>query len=846
MAKPKYTPMMMQYLHIKEAHPDTLILFRLGDFYELFFDDAKTVSRECELVLTGKDAGASERVPMCGMPHHAVNNYIEKLIKRGYKVGIVEQMEDPALAKGLVKRDVIQIITPGTMMDVGLDAKSHNYIASVDDYGTFYALAYGDISTGQLSVMTIDHDEDALEDQLALLEIKELVVNKELFQRPFIQSTAKGKFLLSIQDEADPTLEYEPLFVKINDSRLMRVMVRLLNYLTRTQKRSLDYWQVNTVESGDSHIRMDLYTRLNLELTRTIRSDDRYGSLLWVIDHTKTAMGARLLKASLLRPFAQRDPIEKRHQQVRYLVDHLTLRKDIEHELSEVYDLERLIARIGYGNANGRDLVQLSSTLKVIPQLKKLMSSHDQSAIASLISAMDTFEEHTATIDRALIDNPPFTLKEGGMFKDHYHTELDELRVISRGGKQWINEFEIQERERTGIKNLKVGYNKVFGFYIEVSKGSMNLVLPEFGYERKQTLTTGERYITSALKEKEALVLHAEEQSMKLEYQLFLDLREQIKTSIAAIQHTAGLLAELDVIVSLAHVAFDHSWIQPEFNHTNTLSIYGGRHPVLERVIGEEHYIPNDCNLTQEQPIMIVTGPNMGGKSTYMRQLALLVVLAQMGSFIPATSASLPIYDQIFTRIGASDDLVSGQSTFMVEMMEANHAIREATSQSLILFDEIGRGTSTFDGMALAQALIEHLVVHVRAHTIFSTHYHELTALEQTLKGLFNVHVGVHEEEDHITFLYKIQPGPANKSYGINVARLAHLPEELLDRARTILHQLETRQVSTTAVAYEVKAKAPTEPMWLKELKELDPLTLSPMAALNYLYELKKRMKSHE
>lgn len=846
MAKAKYTPMMMQYLHIKEAHPDTLILFRLGDFYELFFDDARVVSRECELVLTGKDAGADERVPMCGMPYHAVNNYIEKLIKRGYKVGIVEQLEDPATAKGLVKRDVIQIITPGTMMDVGLDAKSHNYIAAVDDYGTFYGFAYGDISTGQLSVTTIDHDEDALEDQLALLEVKELVVGKDLFQRPSIQSLAKGRFLVSIQEEAEITLEYEPLFTQVNDARLMRVMVRLLNYLTRTQKRALDYWQVKAVESGSNHIRMDLYTRLNLELTRTIRSDDRYGSLLWVIDHTKTAMGARQLKASILRPFATLEPIQQRHNQIQFLMNHLTLRKEIENELAQVYDLERLIARIGYGNANGKDLVQLSTTLKVIPRLKQLVLPHSGSPLDQLIGNMQTFEDYTNELDRALVDNPPFTIKEGGMFKDGYDNELDELHLISRGGKRWISEFETQEREKTGIKNLKVGFNKVFGFYIEVSKGSMHLVRPEFGYDRKQTLTTGERYITPELKEKESLVLHAEEQSMKLEYELFIMLRDKIKTSVAAIQYTASLLAELDVVVSLASVAFTNRWIAPTFNTTNHLTILGGRHPVLERVLGDQHYIPNDCILTAERPVMIVTGPNMGGKSTYMRQLALLVVLAQMGSFIPAISADMPLYDQIFTRIGASDDLVSGQSTFMVEMMEANHAIREATPRSLILFDEIGRGTSTFDGMALAQALIEHLVIHVHAHTIFSTHYHELTSLESSLKGLFNVHVGVHEEEDHITFLYKIQEGPANKSYGINVARLAHLPEELLERARMILHQLETRQVSTTSVAYEVKPQAPKDPNWLKELKELDPLTLSPMAALNYLYELKKRMKSHE
>lgn len=842
MTKPKYTPMMMQYLHIKEKHPDTLILFRLGDFYELFFDDARIVSKECELVLTGKDAGAEERVPMCGMPYHAVNNYIEKLIKRGYKIGIVEQLEDPALAKGLVKRDVIQIVTPGTMMDVGLDAKNQNYIAALDDYGTFFALAYADISTGHLFVTTLDHDQDILEDELSLLEIKELIVNRELIARPSIVSFAKGKFILSQQEEAEPTLEYEPLFTDINDSRLMVVMVRLLNYLTRTQRRNLDYWQVRRVEINNTYIRMDLYTRLNLELTRTIRSEDRFGSLLWVIDHTETAMGARALKSSLLRPFSTLAPIMARHAHIGFLINELIVMHELSKELKQVYDLERLIARIGYGNANARDLVQLSTTLKVIPRLKSMFIPYSTSSLYQLINSMGSFDDYTNKLDSALVDNPPFTTKEGGMIKEGFDAELDQLRVISRGGKEWITAFESAERERTGIKNLKVGFNRVFGFYIEVSKGSMHLVKPEFGYDRKQTLTTGERFTTPELKEKESQVLHAEEQSMKLEYSLFIQLRDEIKTSIADIQKTASVLAEIDVVNSLAKVALDNRWVAPQFNDNHQLNIVAGRHPVLERVVGSSNYIPNDVKLSNEKPVMLITGPNMGGKSTYMRQLALLVVLAQIGSFIPVESATMPLYDQIFTRIGASDDLVSGQSTFMVEMMEANHALREATTNSLILFDEIGRGTSTYDGMALAQSLIEHLVMHVRAHTMFSTHYHELTNLEMNLKGLFNVHVGVHEQENEITFLYKIQPGPANKSYGINVARLAHLPDSLLQRAEHILNQLETRKVSTSNVAYEVIKKI-DDPDWLKELKTLDPLSLSPMAALNYLYELKKRMK---
>jgi DNA mismatch repair protein MutS len=842
--KPPYTPMMMQYLKIKENYQDTLILYRLGDFYELFFEDAKIASRELELVLTGKDAGADKRVPMCGVPHHAVNSYIEKLIKKGYKVAIVEQMEDPALAKGLVERDVVQVITPGTLIGIGLDDKRNNYIAAIDDNGSFYIIAYCELSTGELGVINLEKDEDRLISELDALDVKELVITSKFNQKVLAPLLVRKTITISYEENAEVTLDYEPLMGDIKDIRQMRNLVRLINYLVTTQKRSLDYLQKAKIIKSNNYLQMDSYTRFNLELTRTIRSEDRYGSLLWVLDKTKTAMGGRLIKNWIIKPLYNIEEINERFDYIEAFNDNFIVRSDVEIYLKEIYDLPRLIARIGYGNANARDLVQLAASLRVIPKLKESLESSNNPKLIKLSEQVNSLDSIVDIIDKAIVDNPPFTVKDGGIIKRGYNQTLDELKDLSEGGKEWISKLELEERERTGIKTLKVGFNKVFGFYIEVSRASADLIKPEFNYERKQTLANNERYITPELKEKEALVLQAEEKIIKLEYEIFIAIKDEIKKYTVDIQSLADVVAKIDVLRSLSQVSIDNHYIRPTFNEEGIINVIQGRHPVIEKVMDHNTYVANDVIMNEKEHILLITGPNMGGKSTYMRQVGIMVVMAQMGCFIPASSASLCLVDSIFTRIGASDDLVSGQSTFMVEMMEANNALRNATDKSLIIFDELGRGTSTYDGMALAQSIIEYIIVKVKAKTLFSTHYHELTKLEDTLQGLINVHVEVHEENNQITFLYKLVKGAANKSYGINVARLASLPDELLVRASAILGELEQRKVNVTPIKYVDTPKV-EEPEWLKQLKNIDPLSMSPLEALNYLYELNKKVKKN-
>ena len=844
MAKQKtpYTPMMMHYLSIKEQNQDTLILYRLGDFYEMFFEDAKTASRELQLVLTGRDAGAEERVPMCGVPFHAVNGYIEKLIKKGYKVGIVEQLQDASEAEGLVKRDIIQIITPGTLIDVGLEEKRNNYIASIEDFTTFFTIAYADLSTGELGVLNTEHDEDNLANELEALEVKEVIVSPS-FNKNYIKDVVVKKAItVSTQADAEVTLDYEKVLMQINDIRQMKALVRLIDYMTNTQKRSLDYLQPAKVIKTNKFLQMDAYTRFNLELTRTIRSDDRYGSLLWILDKTLTAMGGRLLKNYLVRPLQDKEEILKRQEIISCLLDNFFVRQDLSDKLKEIYDLARLVGRIGYGNTNGKDLIQLAKSLEVVPAIKELLISTNNPYLVKLGNEMNDLRPVYNLISASIVDNPPLGIKEGGIIKEGYNSTLDELKKASKGGKEWISNLETSERERTGIKGLKVGFNKVFGFYIEITKSYLPLVKEEFGYERKQTLAGAERFITPELKEKEQLVLGAEDKAIKLEYELFLAIKEEVKKFSEELQELGNQIAYLDVLYSLSEVANAYNFTRPTFNDEGIFSVKECRHPVIEKVLGHQGYVPNDVNINKDKKLLLITGPNMGGKSTYMRQVAILVILAQIGSYVPAKSANLSIVDKIFTRIGASDDLVSGQSTFMVEMSEANNALRYATNNSLIIFDEIGRGTSTYDGMALAQSIIEYIACKIQAFTLFSTHYHELTRLEGSLPGLKNVSVGIHEENDKVTFLYKIEEGPANKSYGINVARLAHLPSNLLDRAKEILVELENKKVSGVGSHYLIK-EVVKESEVEKKLKEIDPLSMSPMAALNFLYELKKDLK---
>lgn len=837
--KEKYSPMMMQYLKIKESNPDVLILFRLGDFYELFFDDAKIASKELQLALTGKNAGVEERVPMCGVPHHAIKSYIAKLINRGYRVGIVEQMEDPATAKGLVERDVVQIITPGAFMDVSND--DNNYTVAVDETDYCYILAYADLSTGEINVMNVEKDISSLISELDNILTHEIVVKSTFNKEAITTITSKRKILISYEDNDEITLEFEGVLQEVKDLYQMRAIMRLINYFRKTQKRSLDYLQVAHVIKTNKALQIDAYSRLNLELTRTIRSDEKYGSLYWLLDNTKTAMGGRLLKQWISKPSSDINEIIARQDMIQSFIDNFMIRNDVRVMLDEVYDLERLIARISFGNANGRDLLQLKTSLKPLPTLKDALSKLNNAHIDDIANKFSNFDDLVDLIEKAISEDAPITIKEGGIFKPGYSPELDEIIALSHGGKKWVAELEEKERERTGIKTLRIGYNRVFGYYIEVSKGQIDQIKDEWGYQRKQTTVNGERYITEELKEKEALILNADERRMRLEYDLFVDIRKKVQDKTQLIQRLANNLAVIDVIASLAEVSSSNNFIRPKFNFERRINIIEGRHPVIEKVLKEKFYVANDVNLDSNTDVLLITGPNMGGKSTYMRELAIIVVMAQMGCFVPAKEADLMVFDQIFTRIGASDDLVSGQSTFMVEMNETNHALRHATENSLLIFDEIGRGTATFDGMALAQAIIEYITARIHAKTMFSTHYHELTELDKEIPSLKNVHVCVKENDDEITFLYKIKEGTMNKSYGINVARLAKLPNELLSRAKEILHELESKGVPS--VGNVLIQNDPVEEEWIKEVKNLDPLSMSPLEALNYLYELKKKIK---
>lgn len=841
--KLKYSPMVMQYLDIKKNYPDTLILFRLGDFYELFFEDAKIASKVLELVLTGKNAGVEDRIPMCGVPHHAVNQYIEILIKNGYKVGIVEQLEDPALAKNkLVKRDVVQIITPGTLINLGLSEKDNNFIAYVDDYTNFFTLAYCDLSTGELNVINVDHDIDLLINELVALEVKELVTTSSFKEKHFTYISKRLPLFITISEEESMPLEIYEITANIKDIRQANSISKLIYYLTNTQKRAIEYLKVANVVKTSQFMKLDSSSANNLELVRTIKSEDRYGSLFWLLDKTKTAMGARLLKKFIIKPLCDKNQIEERLNFVETLSNNYIARQELMLQLNEVYDLERLIARISYGNANARDLLQLKKSFVAMPLIKQTLESINLNEYANNI---DCLEEMTNRLEKAIVENPPLTIKEGGMIKDGYDSQLDDLKYASRDGKSYIANLEASEREKTGIKNLKIGFNKVFGYYIEVTNSFLPLIKDEFNYIRKQTTSNSERFITPELKEKEKFILSADDKIMALEYEIFNTLRTYIKTLTKQIQKVADAISYIDVMCSFAEVSTNNQYVRPTFNDNNEVKVINGRHPVMEAINRFDSYVPNDVNINDNKHFMLISGPNMGGKSTYMKQVALTSIMAQIGCFVAASEASLPIFDGIYTRIGASDDLISGQSTFMVEMNEVNYALSHASKDSLILFDEVGRGTATFDGMALAQSIIEYICEEIKCVTLFSTHYHELTSLSDTLKGLINLHASVIEENDKVTFLYKIREGATNKSYGINVARLAHLPEELLTRAKDILTIKETN--GNTIVASKVIESKKTSnvelPTYVKELEKLNPLEMTPLEALTYLFELQKKVK---
>lgn len=850
--KSEFTPMMQQYIECKENYPDAIVFFRIGDFYEMFFEDAYIASRELEIALTGKDAGYKERVPMCGIPFHAYSGYAEKLISKGYKVAIVEQVEDPSQAKGLVKRDVVKIITPGTITEAGLNEKENNFLAAIYETDARYTLAYADVSTGQMYLTTIE-DEEALANEILSLHAKEVICLSSLKLK--ILNTLHDNYQIVISRCDDTSLidDYKYLIEGLNLEKFkddIPCISILINYISKTQRHNLYHLQPIKFYSSNQVLHLDPFSKRNLELTETLRQNQKSGSLLWLLDKCQTAMGSRKLHTWIDRPLIDRNEIIKRHNYVEALINNYVAKEEIKESLKTVYDLERIIGRISVGNANAKDLVQLRRSLANIPNFKKNVMALGTDDAISFANGIDTHEKLYDLLDKALVDDPPLQIKEGGMIKPLYNKDLDELKEISGSSKDWILKFEAQERERTGIKTMHVGYNRVFGYYIEVSKGALQNLTDSDHYERKQTLANAERFITPELKKYEQIVVGSTEKIQKLEYDLFIEIRDVCQGFTKSLQQLADKISTIDCLLAFAEVSVKYNYVRPEMSLKREVNIVEGRHPVIETFLKDE-YVKNDVIINSYNTILI-TGPNMSGKSTYMRMLALIVIMAQIGCFVPAKSATLMIFDAIFTRIGASDDLISGQSTFMVEMLEANFAIKNATKDSLILFDELGRGTSTYDGMALAQAIIEYVHEKKGCVMLFSTHYHELVLLDKTLKHLKNVHVDAKESKGGVVFLHKVLDGGADKSYGINVASLAGLPRSLIERSKKILETLEENN-STSGVnldlfnfdAYEEEPQNQEEEKAynLKHALEiLDIDSLTPREALDWLYKEKNKL----
>ena len=837
----KLSPMMRHYVELKDKYEDTIIFYRLGDFYEMFFEDALLVSHELELTLTGKQAGLDERVPMCGIPYHASEIYIDKLIKKGYKVAICEQLEDPKMAKGMVKRDVTEIISSGTIISSNsLNEKENNFIGSIVDFKYCYVLTYTDITTGELYCEILDHNNSKVINKIIFLGIKEVILDSNVDKEIYHKLRDNYRITTSLIDDIYESNDYDRVIKNVTDTRYIHGFKHLLNYLVVNQKRNMDHLEEIVIKKNDDYLKMDIHTKRNLELTESMRNKERMYSLLWLLDDTKTAMGSRKLKSWIEFPLVDKDKIEKRYDVVSILNQEFILCEELRKYLYEVYDLERLCGRIALKTANARDLLQLKKSLEVLPKINDIIKSINYKELPDVSSLYQLLVD-------SIYESPPVGLKEGYLIKDGFNKELDELKDLRSGGKDFISNFEIQERERTGIKNLKVGFNKVFGYYIEISKGSLQFVTEDMQYERKQTLANCERFINPLLKEKEKIILSSEEKIINLEYELFISIRDKCLEYIRDIQEIAKIISEIDVLSTFSIICSKYNYVRPIINDDNVVNIIESRHPVVEAFIKEE-YVPNDIVMDENTNILLITGPNMAGKSTYMRQLGIIVIMAQIGCFIPAKSGTLPIFDKIFTRIGASDDLVSGESTFMVEMTEAGNAITNATRKSLILFDELGRGTATFDGMSLAQAILEYIHNNISCKTLFSTHYHELTDLEKTLPNLKNKHVSAKEENGNITFLHKVLDGSVDKSYGINVARLANLPSEVIDRADEILKVYEKKENDRDIVIQT------TLPLSFKKedneienyIKELNILELTPIDAINILNDLKMKVKDNE
>ena len=839
MAEKKYTPMMQHYLKMKEENPDSILFYRLGDFYEMFFEDAKLVSQELDLVLTGRSAGVEEKVPMCGIPFHAANSYIQRLVKKGYKVAICEQLEDPSSAKGLVDRGIIKIITPGTYMDATMDAKSTNYMASCDVSSFEITVIYCELSTGELKYQTLQRSLVALQKALLEQNVSELVCPMTMDKKWMAALEEMDTMLISKHKKANIDLEDLPLLNGIESESLKEAFALLMAYLKDTQKQRIDHFLPIESMDKDKVLVMDYETKNHLELVSSQSSNAKAESLWSFMDKCQSAMGSRMLKRWIEYPLIDAEKIAKRQVAVKDLKENFMLRENLKEHLVYVYDMERLASRMAYGNASPRDVLQLVATLEHAKPILDLASSlNSYPEFNDVPDCQELYNE----IKNAIIENPPLTLKEGGVFNDGYNQELDEVRKIAKQGKDFILELEAKERERTGVKSLKVGYNRVFGYYIEVRNGNLGNIKEEFGYHPKQTLANATRFITQELKEKEEQILHAQETKVKLEQSLFNDLLMRIKRDLFDLHACAQALSTIDVLVSLAILASEKGYVCPVFHPGYNVNVVEGKHPILDDRMKKKRYVSNDWKMSEEEHIQLITGPNMGGKSTYMRQNALLVVMAQMGSFIPAKTAQLPIFDRIFTRIGASDDILTGKSTFMVEMMEANTALRYATKHSLILFDEIGRGTATYDGMALAQAMLEYIDEAIGAKTLFSTHYHELTELAEEHQSMRNVHVDVREEKNEIEFRYRVIEGKADKSYGINVAKLAHLPKVVLDRASQLLLNFENKDNNQNyqPSLFVMDQVQPEKSQLLQQLQELDIDSMTPRDALDCLYELKK------
>lgn len=839
MAEKKYTPMMQHYLKMKEENPDSILFYRLGDFYEMFFEDAKLVSQELDLVLTGRSAGVEEKVPMCGIPFHAANSYIQRLVKKGYKVAICEQLEDPSSAKGLVDRGIIKIITPGTYMDATMDAKSTNYMASCDVSSFEITVIYCELSTGELKYQTLQRSLVALQKALLEQNVSELVCPMTMDKKWMAALEEMDTMLISKHKKANIDSEDLPLLNGIESESLKEAFALLMAYLKDTQKQRIDHFLPIESMDKDKVLVMDYETKNHLELVSSQSSNAKAESLWSFMDKCQSAMGSRMLKRWIEYPLIDAEKIAKRQVAVKDLKENFMLRENLKEHLVYVYDMERLASRMAYGNASPRDVLQLVATLEHAKPILDLASSlNSYPEFNDVPDCQELYDE----IKNAIIENPPLTLKEGGVFNDGYNQELDEVRKIAKQGKDFILELEAKERERTGVKSLKVGYNRVFGYYIEVRNGNLDNIKEEFGYHPKQTLANATRFITQELKEKEEQILHAQETKVKLEQSLFNDLLLRIKRDLFDLHACAQALSTIDVLVSLAILASEKGYVCPVFHPGYNVNVVEGKHPILDDRMKKKRYVSNDWKMSEEEHIQLITGPNMGGKSTYMRQNALLVVMAQMGSFIPAKTAQLPIFDRIFTRIGASDDILTGKSTFMVEMMEANTALRYATKHSLILFDEIGRGTATYDGMALAQAMLEYIDEAIGAKTLFSTHYHELTELAEEHQSMRNVHVDVREEKNEIEFRYRVIEGKADKSYGINVAKLAHLPKVVLDRASQLLLNFENQDNNQNyqPSLFVMDQVQPEKSQLLQQLQELDIDSMTPRDALDCLYELKK------